>query len=34
MTRRPKGKRYRNLYAVGETIYYQVYSDGKRTRFS
>jgi hypothetical protein len=34
MKARPKGKKYRNLYAVGEAIYYERVLDGKRVKFS
>ena len=34
MTRRPRGKKYRNLTRVGATIYYQRRKDGRRVRVS
>ena len=34
MRKKPKGKKYRNLYHVGDAIYYQRAIDGKRTRHS
>lgn len=34
MKRKPKGKKYRNLYAEGSRIYYERLIDGRRVRFS